>query len=242
MARKTKPFKIWNSSEYDTDTFNSFFNENVGPSAFNNISLQSYSNSTYLSAELISFYFNYVRLGVSGSLKATNNATTDGDAIKEEITKLLHNSGSLNFNFSLPIFYKRTRLDHIHFGIFAESSIGLTPSFEPDENNNNSNAYFTKDLLVNHQFGFNTKLDISSNEKEKEKKARFFIELPIHYIYGNKKSYQLLNITDNTTARIGIGAVLGDKLSFRVSGPIFSTKEEIQRTPFLFSLDINPKK
>lgn len=246
--RKTKLFKIWDSNEYDADTFNSFFNKNVGLSAFTNVSLQSFSDATYLNAELISFYFNYIRLGVSGGLKATNNATTDADAVTQELTKMLHNGGSLNFNFSLPIYYKRTRLDHIHWGLFAETSVGLTPNFKTDVSTDkvdgstdNTDAYISNDLLVNNQFGFNIKLDISSNETDIKKQARFFIEIPVHYIYGNKQSYQLLNITDNTTARINIGAILGDKLSFRVSGPLYSTTDSIMKTPFLFSLDFSPK-
>ena len=241
-VKKTKAFKLWESKNYDIDTFNNFFtNQDSEISAFRNISLQTFSNATYLNAELISFYFNYLRFGVSGSLKATNNVETDAEAIKQELTKLLHNNGSINFNFSLPLIFKRTTRDHIHYGVYAETSIGLTPNFSANvSESGKSEAYFSNDILVNHQFGLNTKIDISSNESAKEKKARFFIELPINYIYGNTKSYQLLDITDNTTAKISIGAILGDKISFRVSGPLLSTKDQIMRTPFLFSLDFSP--
>jgi len=234
-VKKTKTFYLWESGLYDVETFNGFFSK-TGLSAFSNVSIQAFDKATYINAELISFYFNYVRLGVSGSLKATNNAETDSESIKQDLTTILHNSGSLNLNFSMPLIFNRDRNDHIHYGLFAETSIGLTPNFEEA----NNNAYFSNDILVNHQLGLNLKFDISSNETAKEKQARFLIEFPVHYSYGNNRSYQLLDISDHTTMRVNIGAVLGDKISFRVSGPMLSTKDKIMKTPFLFSLNFAP--
>lgn len=234
--KRPKTFYIWNSENYDVTMFNEYFSGNKTFNAISNISVQTFLEDTYINSQIISFYFNYIKLSLSGSLKATNNSQNDSDKIKENLTNILHNNGSLNLNFTLPIIYNRDRKEHIHYGLFAETSVGLTPNFETTES-----AYFSNDLLVTNQVGLNFKFDISSNENELNKKARFIVEIPVNYIYGNKKSYELLNITDNSSIRIKIGAVLGDKLNFSISGPLYSTNDLIKRTPFLFALNFSPE-
>jgi hypothetical protein len=234
--RKPKLFNLFNAEEYDYNTFNNYLSGQKNIAVFKNASVQTFNQTTYINAEFISFYFGYVRLGVTGSLKATNNKKNDTEALADNLTKILHNSGSFSLNFSVPIFFNRDRNDHIHYGIFAESSVGFTPNFDAK----NSDAYFSSDLLVINQSGLNFKFDISSNEKEEDKKARFVVELPLHYSFGNKKSYELLGIGDNTTMQLNLGVVLGDRMSFSISGPLFSNKEQIMKTPFLFSLNFSP--
>lgn len=233
--KRPKKFKIWDAKLYDNETINKYFSGQKGIAAFSSLAVQTYSNATYLNTELISFYFSYVRLGVSGSLKATNNSEDDAAAIQQDLTTIFQNSGSLNLNFSLPLIFYRSRTEHIHYGLFAETSVGITPNLESTDK-----AYFSDDLLVNNQAGLNFKFDVSSSEKDEKKQARFFFELPVNYIYGNKKSYQLLDFNDNTSLKLNVGAVLGDLISFRVSGPLFSTSDRIMKVPYLFSINISP--
>lgn len=229
-----KTFCILESNLYDVDQINTYFTDNAGLGTLSNFSLQTYSNATYINAELISFHFNYVRLGVAASLKAMNNSKTDAEAVKQELTKVFQNSGSLNLNFSVPILFHRNKNDQVHYGVFAETNVGLTPNLSDADS-----AYFSSDLLVNSQAGVNIKFDISSNEEQEAKKARFYFEFPVKYIFGNKRSYQLLDVNDNTTFKLNIGAVLGDKISLQISGPLFSTSDSIMKVPFLFSINFS---
>ena len=226
-------FCILESNKYDLETMKEYFYSRNNVNTFSNFAVQTFGDATYINSELVNFHFNYVRLGVSASIKAVNNSTTDAAEVSKPLSQIFQNSGAVNLNFALPVFFDRNRNDQRHFSVFAETSFGLTPNL-----NNTDGAYFSNDLLVNNQTGLNFKFDVSSDEKQEEKKARFYFEFPVKYIFGNKKSYQLLDINDNTSVKLNVGAVLGDKISFQISGPLFSTSDVIMKIPYLFTLNI----
>lgn len=229
-TKKPKPFFISDYWRYNIDTINYYLLGQSKVATFQNITVQNFDESTTINAELGSFFFGPVRLGVSGSFNSKSDSADK--AISKSIQQIFSNGGALGMNFSLPLFLTRDTADNVHFGFYAQTSFGLNPGFGPDT----KRMDFSNNILFNNQTGFNLHFDVGSNDK----KARLFFDMPILYSWASQNTYQQLKITDYSVVKLQVGASLGDLVSFKISGPLYSSTSTIQNVPFTLSLNFSP--
>lgn len=229
-SKKPTPFRIKDLWRYNIDTINYYLLGQSKVAAFQNITVQNFDESTTINAELGSFFFGPVRLGVSGSFNSKSDSADK--AIGKSIQQIFSNGGALGLNFSLPLFLTRDTADNVHFGFYAQTSFGLNPGFGPDT----KRMDFSNNILFNNQTGFNFHFDVGSNDK----KARLFFDMPILYSWASQNTYRQLKITDYSVVKLQVGASLGDLVSFKISGPLYSTTSTIQNVPFTLSLNFSP--
>ena len=137
----------------------------------------------------------------------------------------------MDFNFTAPVYFYRSKNDQLHFALIAQTVWGINPNIN---DSTGQTSYASSDLnFINHT-GFSMQLYISSNNQ----KARLYFEMPVHYAWGN--STQELNLPDFSVIKLRAGLIIADMLSFYVSGPLYSTSSRVQRAPFAMSVQVSP--
>lgn len=233
LTKRGKPvsFCIGHSKNFNIDSINNYLTGNTSISTFQNVVLQNFNEATTISAELGSFQFGLIRLGVAANFTAITD-TNKNNEIKKNIQKIVSNGGVFVFNFQLPLFLTRDKNDRRHFGIFAQSNFGINPGFD----STSKRTDYSSNILFNNQTGFNLHADFASNDK----KARLFFDIPFYYTWGSKQLYKDLGVTDYSIVKAQMGVSIADKFSFTISGPLLSSSNFIQGTPFIMSLNFSP--
>jgi hypothetical protein len=233
LARNKPPktFFIADMGKYNLDTLNTYFYNQNDVDVFQNAAIQNFSNSsTNVSAELASFLFGPVRMGFGGSFISKGDTTKD-NAIKTSIQKIITNSGNIDLNFSIPLFFHRSQNSQLHFGIFAQVNNSINPGID-----SLGQTDYSKNVFYINQSGFDLHFDVASNDK----KASLYFDLPIYYAWGSSNAYQQLAQSDFSMVKLQVGAVLQNLLAFNVTGPLLSTSRKVQSSPFVISLQFSP--
>ncbi len=229
--KPSKPFRITYLRQYNLDSFNAWLYNQSNVDVFQSAAIQNFANSKALiSTELASFLFGPVRMGVGGSF-TTKGDTTQDEAVKTSLQKMLTSGGTVNLNFLLPLFLARTRHDHAHFSIFAAFNNSINPGID-----STGKADASKEVWYTNQSGVNIHADFGSSDN----KARISLDFPFYYSWGSQNSYQQLSITDFSVLKMQIGVVIGDLINLHVSGPLLSSSKTIKKIPFGVSLQFSP--
>lgn len=226
-----KSFSIFSSPEAGNTTALSKYLYDQGTfDVLKSVSLQTLGDATHIHSEFASFLFGPVRLGIAGSFSTAGDTTVD-EAIKTSLERIMNAGGAMNFNFTTPLYFHRSKNDQLHFAIIGQTVWGINPNIN---DSTGETSYASSDLnFVNHT-GLSMQLYISSNNQ----KARLYFEMPVHYVWGN--SNQELGLPDFTVVKLRAGLIIVDMLSFYVSGPLYATSSQVQRAPFAMSVQVSP--
>jgi hypothetical protein len=237
--KKPRTFFLFEAGRYDFDTLNDFFYAQNNVDVFQTAAIQNFTNSsTVLSAELASFLFGPVRMGVGGTFE-TKQDTSEDNAIKKSLQKILYSGGDINLNFSVPVVFIHTRGRQVYFSIFAQTYNSINPGID-----STGATDFSKDVLYTNQSGLDFHFELGSNDHlgTANNNARLYFDFPIYYTWGTNATYEQLKQPDFSVIKMQFGAVLGNVVNIHVSGPLFSTSKNIQKIPFSVSLQFSPTK
>lgn len=219
------------SDEFNTETLNKYlYNQNTFD-VLQSLSMQTLGNGTYVNAEFGSFLFGPVRLGIGGAFKTSGDTTKD-DAIKSSIQKVISSGGSVNFNFSLPLYFVRSKNDQLHFGVWGETLWGINPNID---DSTGATSFASSNINFSNQTGLMIHFDVGSNDQT----ARLYFDIPIHYSWGNTQTEEL-GLPDFSLVKLRAGISIKDLFIMYISGPLYSTSSKVQSTPFSFSMQVSP--
>lgn len=193
--------------------------------------VQGPGTGTYINAEIGSFLFGPVRLSVGGSFQTTGDTTKD-EAVKSSLQKIISAGGSVNFNFSVPLIFKLGENSMYNFGVFAHTIWGINPNVE---DSTGKTLFTSNDLKFSNQTGIRIYYDVGSNDG----KARLSFDISYDYAWGN--SFYELNLADFSIIKLRTGVIISDLVSIYVSGPLYSSSEKVQATPFTMSVQFSPQ-
>jgi hypothetical protein len=233
LSTKSAPsaFTIGDLRHYNIDTLNKYFYNQGGVSVLQSAMVENFNGAhTYINAELASFLFGPVRLGVSGVFQ-TKGDTTKDNAIKSNLEKVMSNGGTFNLNFLVPLFFSRSRTEQVHFGIFAQMNHGISPGVD-----STGATDYSKDVAYTNQTGLNFHFDVGSNDK----KARLSFDIPLYCSISSKNVNSEYGLPNYLAAKFLFGAVLGDLARFQLSGPIISSASKIRNAPWTISIQFAP--
>jgi hypothetical protein len=221
---------IFRKGDYSIDDLNTYLYNNSKIDAFQSFSFQTFDhNNTYVNAEVASFLFGPVRMGVGGSFKTTGDSSKD-NAMKSNLQNIISNNGAISFNFSLPLYFAFNEDASVHFGIFAQSNFGLTPNMQSASN-------YSTNVLFTNRSGLNFHFDVASSG---DAKARISLDLPCTYVCGSQNTYSQLGVPDFSIIQIQAGVVITDLVSLHIAGPLYSTSKIVQTSPFTLYLQLSP--
>lgn len=235
LQQEQKLYSLSMSSESSNTMFNSrtltsYIYQQGTFDALRSFAIQTLGDNTYINADFFSFIFGPVRLGIKGSFTPSDDET-ENEAIKTNLQKLVSNGGNINFDFTMPLIFLRSEDDKVHFLTAAQTIWGINPNIEA---NTGRTIYASDNITFSNQTGAQMQFSIGSNDG----KARLSLLAAYHYTWGN--TLQELDLPDFSVLRLQTGIVIQDVVGIFVAGPLFSTAEKVQRTPFTLNLQFSP--
>jgi len=231
--RPTKPFVITDLGEYQVDSLNKYFYNQSNVAALQSGNIQNFTGSnTFINTELASFLFGPVRMGIGGTFTSKGDSTQD-NAIKTSLQKIVSNGGTIDVNVSLPLFFARGRNEQTHFGISFQMNNGINPGIDTT-----GSTDFSKNISYTNQTGVIFHFDAGSNDG----KALLSFDVPFYYVsfFGNNNLYKVAGVSNFSMVKLQVGAVFGNLLSLHLSGPILSSSKTVLNTPWAISLQFSP--
>jgi hypothetical protein len=231
--KPTKPYNILDIGSYQVDSLNKYFYNQSNVSALQTGNIQNFTGSTtFISTELASFLFGPVRMGIGGTFTSKGDSTQD-NAIKTSLQKIVSNGGTIDFNFFLPLFFARSSNEQSHFGISFQMNNGINPGIDTTGSTN-----FSKNLSYTNQSGIVFHYDVGSNDG----KALLSFDVPCYYVsfFGDNNLYKIAGVSNFAMVKLQVGAVFNNLLSLHLSGPLLSSSKTVLNTPWAISLQFSP--
>lgn len=218
------------AKRHKIDSLNKYIYQQTDFDILQSIYTQYTGKSVNVGVEIASLFFGPLRMGIGANFESTGDTSKD-NKIKENLQKIISNNGTFNVNLSLPLFYHRSREDRFHFSAFAQINNGINPGVD----SNNSISNYSSFYFAN-QSGLNLHFDLASNNQ----KAALAVDLPYYYAFGIAKSYQELGIADYSILKMRVALVISGKLSFNITGPLWSSSKTLQAVPFTIGFNFSP--
>lgn len=227
QRKRPKAFKIGQIGAYNIDTLNAYFYNQSKIDFFENFSLQNVTaTGTILNMEVASFLFGPVRMGVASSIKTGNDTTANST-----FQKMILNGGALNTNFTLPLYFARSRKESVHFGVFANSNWGVNPNAAAD---GSASSLLSEDVNFSNQSGVTIHFDAGSSDQM----AKLSFDIPVYYAWGNANA--AAGVADFSVVQLRTGLVVKNLFSVNVAGVLWSSSNKVQEFPFTLSLQFSP--
>ncbi len=231
---KNTSFNLFKIGNYNIDSLNNYLYQQKYLDFLQSANIQNIGASeNFINAEFGSYLFGPVKLGLGGSFKTTGD-TTKNNAIKTSLQKLVTAGGTINLDFTLPIYFYRSRNEQFHFGIFGQMNNGLNPSIS---DTTGKTDFSSSTILYTNQTGVVFHFDVASNN---EQATKITFEIPYYYSFGNNNSYKDLRIRDFSLIKLQAGLIINNIINLNLSGPLWSSSKAIQNTPFTLSLGFAP--